>query len=147
MKESTIAFPFQQVFEQWVTPHTSWDRFFNPQVFVSLNSGDVDVENHVLKKAGSYGKQLGRILDVLDVLVARLPAGELTPGERRAVEAFGDLSQRVDAAVEDYRGPRRAAPTLDDVDRLLRGLADLKRSDGASHQVLLDRLRRGVAEA
>jgi hypothetical protein len=144
MRESASTFPFQQVFEQWVTPQTSWDRFFNPQVFVSLNSGDVDVENHVLKKAGSYGKQLGRVLDVLDILVARLPAEELTPGERRAVEAFRDLSRRVDAAVEDYRGPRRPGATLDDVDRLLGGLADLKRSDAASHQRLLDRLRRGL---
>jgi hypothetical protein len=48
--------------------------------------------------------------------------------ERRAVDAFRDLSRQVDAAVADYRGPRHAAPTLDDVDRLLEGLADLKRS-------------------
>ena len=146
MNESAIGFPFQQAFEHfWITPQTSWDRFFNPQIFVSLNSGDAAVENHVLRKAGSYGKQLGRILDVLDILVARLPAEGLTPSERRSVEAFRDLSQRVDAAVEDYRGPRRAGPTHDDVDRLLAGLADLKRSDPASHQSLLARLRRGLA--
>jgi hypothetical protein len=148
MSESAIGFPFQQAFEHfWITPQTSWDRFFNPQVFVSLNSGDAAVESHVLRKVGSYGKQLGRILDVLDVLVARLPAEVLTPAERQAVDAFRDLSRRVDAAVEDYRGPRRAGPTLDDVDRLLDGLADLKRADPAGHRALLDRLRRGVNEA
>jgi hypothetical protein len=113
---------------------------------VSLNSGDVAVENHVLRKAGSYGKQLGRILDVLDVLVARLPAEGVTPGEQRAVNAFRDLSRQVDAAVGDYRGPRHPEPTLDDVDRLLDGLAGLKRSHPAGHRSLLDRLRRGVDE-
>ena len=148
MSESAIGFPFQQAFEHfWIAPQTTWDRFFNPQIFVSLNSGDGAVENHVLRKAGSYGKQLGRILDVLDVLVATLPAEGLTPGERRAVDAFRDLSRQVDAAVEDYRGPRRVGPTLDDVDRLLDGLADLKRSNPAGHRSLLDRLRRGVDEA
>jgi hypothetical protein len=147
MSEPAIGFPFQNVFEQWVTPQTSWDRFFNPQIFLSLNSGDAPVENHVLRKAGSYGKQLGRILDVLDVLVARLPAEGLTPTERGAVETFRGLSQRVDAAVADYRGPKHKTPTLDEVDRLLSGLADLKRSDATAHRSLLDRLRRGIDEA
>jgi hypothetical protein len=147
MDEQAIGFPLQNVFEQWVTPQTSWDRFFNPQIFVSLNSGDARVENHVLRKAGSYGKQLGRILDVLDVLVARLPANELTPAERRAVDAFRDLSEQVDAAVADYRGPRQKTPTLDEVDRLLGRLADLKHSDAAAHRLLLDRLRHGIGAA
>jgi hypothetical protein len=147
MSEPAIGFPFQSVFEQWVTPQTSWDRFFNPQIFVSLNSGDAQVENHVLRKAGSYGKQLGRILDVLDVLVARLPAEGLAPAERRAVDTFRELSRRVDAAVADYRGPRPTTPTLDEVDRLLSGLADLKRSDAAAHRSLLDHLRRGLDAA
>jgi hypothetical protein len=141
------ALPFQAMFEQWVTPQTSWDRFFNPQIFVSLNSGDAAVENHVLGKAGSYGKQLGRVLDVLDVLVARLPAEGLTPAERHDVAAFRDLHRQVNRAVEDYRGPRHQPPTLDEVDRLLGGLADLKRTDAAAHRVLLERLRRGLDEA
>src|SRR5215510_4973900 len=91
MRDWATGFPFQQAFEHFmIAPQTTWDRFFDPQIFVSLNSGDAAVENHVLRKAGSYGKQLGRILDTLDVLVARLPAESLTPGERRAVDAFRD---------------------------------------------------------
>jgi hypothetical protein len=148
MREWATAFPFQQAFEHFmIAPQTTWDRFFNPQIFVSLNSGDAAVENHVLRKAGSYGKQLGRIIDTLDVLVARLPAESLTPGERSAVDAFRDLSRQVDAAVEDYRGPRRTAPTLTDVERLLAGLEDLKQTQPSAHRSLLDRLRRGVDEA
>ena len=112
-----------------------------------MNSGDATVENHVLRKAGSYGKQLGRIIDTLDVLVARLPVESLTPGEQRAVDAFRDLSRQVDAAVEDYRGPSRAAPTHADVERLLDGLEDLKRTQPSAYRSLLDRLRRGVDEA
>lgn len=148
MNEWATGFPFQQAFEHFmIAPQTTWDRFFNPQIFVSLNSGDAAVENHVLKKAGSYGKQLGRILDTLDVLVARLPAESLTPAERRAVDAFRDLSRQVDAAVEDYRGPNPAAPTLADVERLLDGIDDLKRTQPSAYRSLLDRLRRGVDEA
>jgi len=148
MREWATGFPFQQAFEHFmIAPQTTWDRFFNPQIFVSLNSGDAAVENHVLRKAGSYGKQLGRILDTLDVLVARLSAESLTPGERRTVDAFRDLSRQVDAAVEDYRGPSRAAPTLADVERLLDGLENLKHTQPGAHRSLLDRLRRGVDDA
>jgi len=128
MSDWATGFPFQQAFEHFmIAPQTTWDRFFNPQIFVSLNSGDAAVENHVLRKAGSYGKQLGRILDTLDVLVARLPG--------------------VDGAVEDYRGPSRGAPTLADLERLLDGLEDLKRTQPSAYQSLLGRLRRGVDES
>lgn len=142
-----IRFPFQEAFEQfWINPQTSWDRFFNPQIFVSYNSGDAPIENHVLRRAGSYGKQLGRILDVLDVLVARLPADSLTPRERLAVDRLQELSRRVDAAVEDYRGPRdQGAPTLADVDRLLDRVGALERSDPAAHRALMDRIRGAVS--
>ncbi|HEU5321516.1 MAG TPA: hypothetical protein VFX28_11975 [Methylomirabilota bacterium] len=148
MSSPAIGLPFQEAFEQfWINPRTSWERFFNPQIFVSLNRGDAAVENHVLGRAGSYGKQLGRVLDALDVLVARLPAEGLTPRERRAVDALRELSRTVDAALDEYGRPRATEPTLADVDRLLGGLEDLKRSDPAGHRALLDRLRRGVAEA
>jgi hypothetical protein len=47
---------------------------------VAFNLGDAAIENHVLRRAGSCGKQLGKILDVLDVLV-RQPAGRCLDGE------------------------------------------------------------------
>jgi hypothetical protein len=37
-----------------------------------------------LRQVGSYGKQLGGILDVLKVLVSRRSPGDLTPAERDA---------------------------------------------------------------
>jgi hypothetical protein len=143
---ATIRLPFQQAFERfWIAPQTSWSRLFNPQVFISLNSEDADVENHVLEKAGSYGRQLGRVLDVLEVLVARVRDEDLTPGERIVVDRFRDLSQRVDAAVEDYRGPQRQDITRSDVDRVAEGLRSLSRTDPAAWKTLSDRLRPAVA--
>jgi hypothetical protein len=143
---NAIRFPFQEAFEHfWINPQTNWERFFNPQIFVSYNRGDAGIENHVLARAGSYGKQLGQILDVLDVLVARVSAETLTPRERLALDQFRDLSRRVDTAVAEYQGTETAAPpTLADVDRLLESLGALEHSDPAAYRLLVDRLRRGV---
>src|SRR5256885_9459969 len=61
-----IAFPFQDAFKYFmIDPTTNWQRFYNPQFYINCNTGDVDVENAVLREVGSYGMQLGRILDVI----------------------------------------------------------------------------------
>jgi hypothetical protein len=144
----SLKFPFQDAFERfWINPQTSWSRFFNPQVFISVNQEDADVENHVLGRAGSYGRQLGRILDALDVLVARLTDADLTPAERLALDRFRELSRSVDAAVADYRGPRGDAITASDVDRVAEGLRSLAQSDPALWRTLADRLRPALPES
>jgi len=47
-----------------------------------------DVEADILENVGSYGRQLGRISDVLEVLVKKLPRDTLTEDELAAVEDF-----------------------------------------------------------
>ena len=142
-----IRFPFQDAFERfWINPVTSWERFFNPQFFITYNANDVAVENHVLSRVGSYGKQLGRLIDVLDVLVGQVRPEELTPRERQVLAEFRTLSRRVEAAVADVRGPEDGGLTATDVDRVLAGLEQLARTDPAGHQRLMARLRDGLAE-
>lgn len=141
MSHTPVAYPFADFL---VNPQTSWARFFNPQLFISVNSGDAPIENHVLGRAGSYGKQLGILLDVVEVLVARLPAEELTPTERRAVDAFTELRDDVESAKAGFRGepaPGRARISRADVERLLDQLADLARTDPRAHRAMVDRLR------
>lgn len=134
-----IAYPFADFL---INPQTSWSRWFNPQLFISLNSTDAPIENHVLSRVGSYGKQLGVLLDVADVLVARLPSDGLTPAERRAVTALADLRDDVEEAKSEFRGePVEADVTRGEVDRLLANLDDLRRRDPDTHRELTGRLR------
>jgi len=134
-------FPFQDAFQHFViNPVTNWSRFINPQFFISYNSSDVEVENHVLEQVGSYGKQLGTMQDALTVLIGRLPMEELTPRERRIVEDFQDMTRRVKAAVADYRPGQDEGITAADVDRLLDGLESLARTDPEAHRRILTRL-------
>lgn len=135
------AFPFADFM---INPQTNWARFINPQVFISLNSADAPIENHVLSRAGSYGKQLGTLLDVVEVLAARLP-DDLTPAERKAVGALAQLREDVESAKAEFRGePRRTDLTRADVDQLLDKLEGLQRTAPNAHKSLADRLRQAL---
>lgn len=147
MNDRMFLLPFQQAFEHFlINPVTNWERFFNPQFFISYNRPDVGIENHVLSKVGSYGKQLGRMIDAMDVLVARVPTEELTPRERHVLEQFRELSGRVKECVAQFRGRRDEGVTLGDIDRLIDGLPSLARSNPAAYSRIVDRLQSAIAE-
>ena len=144
-RSSGMTFPFQDAFKYFmIDPQTNWQRFYNPQFFINYNAGDVDVENAVLREVGSYGMQLGRIIDVLEVLVARLPQDTLTPRERSVVDRFQELTEQVTAAVASVKGPKEKDPTLAEVDRLISGLQSLESSDPAAYRMLVERLRNAI---
>lgn len=143
MSQRPVAFPFADFM---IDPQTNWARFFNPQLIISYNSADAPIENHVLGRAGSYGKQLGTLLDVVEVLAARLP-DDLTPAEQRAVDALTRLREDVESAKAKFRGePADTGLTRADVERLLNELEDLRRTDPDAHQSLVDTLRTALAK-
>jgi hypothetical protein len=63
-----------------------------------------EVEADILENVGSYGRQLGRISDVLEVLVKRLPREALTETERAAVEDFSAQMREIKRIKEKQRG-------------------------------------------
>jgi hypothetical protein len=54
-----------------------------------------EVEAEILEDVGSYGRQLGRIGDVLEVLVKKLPRDTLTEDERAAIEDFSSQMREI----------------------------------------------------
>lgn len=51
-------------------------------------SSDPKLEQEILQEVGSYGRQLGRMGEAMQVLVDRLDRKTLTKEERHAIEAF-----------------------------------------------------------
>ena len=124
-------------------PVTDWKRFFNPQFFFTYNDEDEEVENHVLQKVGSYGKQLGILISVLDVLVADLPE---RAQQQKAVKDFRQLSEQVKGAVAAINGPQQKSITQAYVDRLIENLQSLATSDPKAHRRLVDSSRRPLRQ-
>jgi hypothetical protein len=91
-----------------------WTVFFNPigsqvgLINVNLgNSSNPAVEEQVLSDVASYGKQLGRIEDVLLVLLKHFqPAHALSKAENKAIL---DLRRMIDD-IEDVKERHSAGP-------------------------------------
>ena len=98
----TLLSPFTNFLRSWdYRPVTSWFEHF---VTINWNSGDADVEEHVLGEVGSYGLQLARILEAVDLLVGELDLSRLTPEQQRIVVRIEDLAASAKRAVREYRG-------------------------------------------
>lgn len=98
----TFLSPFTNFLRSWdYRPVTSWFEHF---VTINWNSGDADIEEHVLSEVGSYGLQLARVLEAVDLLVGELDLSRLTPEQQRIVVRVEDLAASAKRAVRDYRG-------------------------------------------
>jgi hypothetical protein len=103
----------RNMFDVWMSPFTnflrSWDyrpvtSWFEHFITINWNSQDAAVEEHVLGEVGSYGLQLSRILDAVDLLVSELDLARLTPEQQRIVVRLQDLRHAAHRAVSDFRG-------------------------------------------
>ena len=98
----TFLSPFTNFLRSWdYRPVTSWFEHF---VTINWNSGDADIEEHVLGEVGSYGLQLARVLEAVDLLVGELDLSRLTPEQQRIVVRVEDLASSAKRAVRLYRG-------------------------------------------
>lgn len=70
----------------------SWFRAVGSQFgLVNITVGstaDPEAEKEILEEVGTYGRQLGRIGDVLRILVDRAEQSDLSPEQKKAVRAF-----------------------------------------------------------
>ena len=72
-----------------------WNWFFKSEGgqfgLVNINLGksaDPELEQRILDEVGSYGRQLGRMGDALEVLLAHVKLERLDAKERLAIEEF-----------------------------------------------------------
>lgn len=119
MAASLDLFPWFKNFN--ITPVTDWEHFINPQFNVTINEADAALENHVLSRAGSYGKQIGRMQEVLDIVLERAQFEGLSAAEQQLIDKYKKTRARVVAAVKERK--------MHDVTDWLGELAELRASD------------------
>ena len=128
---------------QWI--RTSWIKSLSDQTgFININNvraGDPELERRIIEDAASYGRQLGRMMEALDVVIGHLRLGEgkdLTADERHALQDFSDSSGRCRRSRVIPVAPRLTAAKLD---RMLDDLQALKHQDPPAYQRITARLR------
>jgi hypothetical protein len=92
-QETAMSTPFQIS----LAPDQLWQAI-NPMTFTQQGgqfglinidlggAGDSDLERRILKTVGSYGRQLGRIGDALEVILKHVKLEDLTSDEQDAVD-------------------------------------------------------------
>lgn len=139
--QTTVTLPFTEFLPALDTfvfrPLTNWQNFLRGWFHTDVNFGsfgynveDESVENHVVNKAGSYGKQLNSIIDLLSLYTARLDRDKLTRQEQIIVDKFDVLAQVADKAATEFQGKTSQGLTRSDVNELIDKMLSLKGSSG-----------------
>jgi len=123
----TLFSPFEQAIDHFVyKPVTNWQRFFNPQFTFNYNPEDQDVEQHVLNRVGSYGRQLSILIDMIELMQSRLlDEAQLNSSQKLVAREFARLLEDSRMAVADFNGDRKPQTG----DKLLAELSALKQRD------------------
>jgi hypothetical protein len=111
-QEMTMSTPFQIS----LAPDQLWQAInpmtFNQQGaqfgFINIdlgNTAESDLERKILDKVGSYGRQIGRIGDALEVILKHVKLGDLNSDEQDAL----DILKGQVAAVRQAKAGQRAS--------------------------------------
>jgi len=105
-----------------------------------MNSKNPIQERKIVTGVASYGRQLGRISDALNVLiplvVSRMGASDLKQDEQRALEAFTQMFKEIAKIKGEH-----VAPDETQLELLFGEIRDLKGRDDKTYRHLLEMLR------
>lgn len=139
-KSPMTALPLSGDVTQTINPWTWWNTAVNQLGgqfgLININtmaSGDPVLENQIVQNVASYGKQLGRMMEALNVVIAKdLTLSTLTPKDQETITAFQDMLAQINATKDNH------TPTLSttETDRFLDRLMALKQTNPALYTTL-----------
>jgi hypothetical protein len=103
--------------------------------FININTtaaGNHELERRITEQVASYGRQLGRVLDALDVLIRHADLSALKPEDAAAIAELITMREQIEAL-------KRSTAT-EDIERLIAQVRRL-RDDPDTNRDALTRLR------
>jgi signal transduction histidine kinase len=97
----------------------------------AMRSPDPALERQIVTEVASYGRQLGRLLEAVDVLARQQHRDGLNAADQQALTELEDLAQKVAAT--------KATATAERIDRLVADILEL-RKDQDKNRAALKRL-------
>jgi hypothetical protein len=85
----------------------------------ATRSGDPGLEQRIITQVASYGRQLGRLVEAVDVLARQRPRHGLDEADIRALDQLQELAKQITAVKEQK--------ALDHVDRIVTEVQALSR--------------------
>ncbi|MBV8540503.1 MAG: hypothetical protein JO063_04755 [Pseudonocardiales bacterium] len=103
----------------------------------ATRSGDPKLEQRIITQVASYGRQLGRLVEAVDVLARRQPREVLGEADVHALDQLHDLAERIAAVKEEA--------ALDRIDRIVADVHALSRDPQANAEAI-QRVREALPE-
>jgi hypothetical protein len=99
---------------QTINPWTAYLTAVGSQFgLININVGtssDPKIELDVIAEVASYGKQLGRVEELLLVLLEKIDLSGLTKDQTRAVDDFRQMATRIANIKERHKAPHIVRP-------------------------------------
>ncbi len=142
---NSINFPWSGPVTQAINPWELWIKSLSSQMgFINIRNvttSDHRIEQEVIEDVASYGKQLGKINDLLVTLVENPGLENLSDEQQRTVSEF----TRMVADIERIKAKWNSQENLSTaIDGLIAELKSLKSRDPARYDSALARLRDGL---
>ncbi len=127
---------------QIINPWTLWLKSLSQQLgfinITNVKSGDWEKEKEIIEDVASYGRQLGWIIEVLDLVVSRMKLSNLTEEESASLRQFSELIKRIEEVKQDSKP---SGLTLGNVDRMIGDLRALKKRDEKAYREIVSRIK------
>jgi hypothetical protein len=124
---------------QAINPWSWWLESTGQQVgFINIyqtEADDPDKEIEIVENVASYGKQLGRIVEALSVVLRHGSFSDLEPDGELAKQRFLEMADEIAAA----KG-KDMTPSTESVDGFLAGMSRMKKQDPQAYRKLRQRL-------
>ena len=120
-------------------PVTSWLKGAMSQVgFINIenmSSADSDLEKEIISEVGGYGRQLGRITEVLQAVCSHLDKADWASDEQQALKDFTSMADDIKA-----RKCKSQPVTKETIDQLVIELRGLREENRMFYNLVLQRL-------
>lgn len=134
---SNYLLPFSgDVMQAWATMYRSMTQVGLINVISQMEAGDPDLERKIVTEGFSYGRQLGRIIDALEVLVRHAKKTGLEPDDEKCLDRFSDMASKI---IEIKLGTVPLSDT--DLDDFVRRMETIKREQPEAYE----RVRKQIA--
>lgn len=97
----TMCLPFSgDVTQPW-----SWLYQFAPITINQMKTESPALEKKIINEVASYGKQLGKLVEAVQILLRHLDAGQLGSGEKALLDSFTRMANEITAIKGGYEEP------------------------------------------
>jgi hypothetical protein len=136
----TFGFAPQNL-DQVINPWSFWNNSFSQFGLININytaSRDPQMEKTIITNVASYGRQLGRIMDVLNLLIEKdLDGATLTPSQQEKLDSYTDMATKIASAKQG----KPLDLSVHEAEEFIKKLASLKTNQPETYGQIVAKLK------